>query len=371
MPHYNVMGVAKAALEASVRYLAADLGGQNIRVNAISAGPIKTLAASGIGDFRYILQLERAELAAEAQRHHRAGGRRRALSAERSLRRRHRRSPSRRQRLSRRRHAAHRRRPSGGSCAQVPLAGFRLTQVLSDVRQQLRPPVPFHHLGRKPRAGASAASSTARRRASPLSRGRHPALARQAPARPVALHHAAARARHGEDPVRRVRGPDHRHADQPADRERGPALEGLQRDRGQVPPRPCRLHLLGEIRHPRLSRRRALLGARDREPRRRRRRRAQGAGPCAGRASDDPRRADPDRHASRSTAARWDWAAVDQNPFFCPDAGIVPAWEKLLDDARKAGSSLGAVIEVVASGVPAGPGRADLRQARCRSRRAR
>ncbi|HXQ50535.1 MAG TPA: enoyl-ACP reductase FabI [Stellaceae bacterium] len=56
MPHYNVMGVVKAALEASVRYLAADLGGQNIRVNAISAGPIKTLAASGIGDFRYILK---------------------------------------------------------------------------------------------------------------------------------------------------------------------------------------------------------------------------------------------------------------------------------------------------------------------------
>ncbi len=56
MPHYNVMGVAKAALEASVRYLAADLGEQGIRVNAISAGPIKTLAASGIGDFRYILK---------------------------------------------------------------------------------------------------------------------------------------------------------------------------------------------------------------------------------------------------------------------------------------------------------------------------
>ena len=56
MPHYNVMGVAKAALEASVRYLAADLGPSNIRVNAISAGPIKTLAASGIGDFRYILK---------------------------------------------------------------------------------------------------------------------------------------------------------------------------------------------------------------------------------------------------------------------------------------------------------------------------
>jgi enoyl-[acyl-carrier protein] reductase I len=56
MPHYNVMGVAKAALEASVRYLAVDLGGQNIRVNAISAGPMKTLAAHGIGDFRYILK---------------------------------------------------------------------------------------------------------------------------------------------------------------------------------------------------------------------------------------------------------------------------------------------------------------------------
>ncbi len=56
MPHYNVMGVAKAALETSVRYLAMDLGKQNIRVNAISAGPIKTLAASGIGDFRYILK---------------------------------------------------------------------------------------------------------------------------------------------------------------------------------------------------------------------------------------------------------------------------------------------------------------------------
>lgn len=56
MPHYNVMGVAKAALEASVKYLAVDLGGDGIRVNAISAGPIKTLAASGIGDFRYILK---------------------------------------------------------------------------------------------------------------------------------------------------------------------------------------------------------------------------------------------------------------------------------------------------------------------------
>ena len=56
VPHYNVMGVAKAALEASVRYLAVDLGNSNVRVNAISAGPVRTLAASGIGDFRYILR---------------------------------------------------------------------------------------------------------------------------------------------------------------------------------------------------------------------------------------------------------------------------------------------------------------------------
>ena len=66
MPHYNVMGVAKAALEASVKYLAVDLGGQNVRVNAISAGPIKTLASSAIGDFRYILRWN--ELNAPLQR---------------------------------------------------------------------------------------------------------------------------------------------------------------------------------------------------------------------------------------------------------------------------------------------------------------
>ena len=56
VPHYNVMGVAKSALETSVKYLASDLGPEGIRVNAISAGPIKTLAASGIGDFRYIMK---------------------------------------------------------------------------------------------------------------------------------------------------------------------------------------------------------------------------------------------------------------------------------------------------------------------------
>ncbi len=67
-PHYNVMGVAKAALEASVRYLAADLGGQGVRVNAISAGPIRTVASAGIGDFHYILRWNSAEFADAAER---------------------------------------------------------------------------------------------------------------------------------------------------------------------------------------------------------------------------------------------------------------------------------------------------------------
>ena len=109
MPHYNVMGVAKAALEASVRYLAADLGTKKIRVNAISAGPIKTLAAAGIGDFRYILQMERAQRAAAAHRDDRGGRRRGGLSAVRHVARRDRRNPSRRCRLQHRRHEASRR----------------------------------------------------------------------------------------------------------------------------------------------------------------------------------------------------------------------------------------------------------------------
>ena len=88
--------------------------------------------------------------------------------------------------------------------------------------------LPLHHLGRKPRAGdrlrrRRRAAAHAARRAG------HPALARPAQARPVALHDAAARERPGQDPLRRLRGPDHRHADPAADRERGRALQGLRR----------------------------------------------------------------------------------------------------------------------------------------------
>ena len=104
MPHYNVMGVAKAALEASVRYLAADLGPKNIRVNAISAGPIKTLAASGIGDFRYILKWNEYNSPLAPHGHDRGGGRDRRLPALRHVARRDRRDPSRRCRLPCRRH---------------------------------------------------------------------------------------------------------------------------------------------------------------------------------------------------------------------------------------------------------------------------
>ena len=104
MPHYNVMGVAKAALEASVRYLAADLGGQGIRVNAISAGPIKTAGGRRDRRFPLYLALESAERAAAAQRDDRGCRRRRRLSAVRPVGRRDRRGAPRRLRLPYRRH---------------------------------------------------------------------------------------------------------------------------------------------------------------------------------------------------------------------------------------------------------------------------
>ena len=112
----------------------------------------------------------------------------------------------------------------------------------------------------------------------PLSRGRHPGLARPPAARPVPLHHAAARAGPGADPLRRVRGADHRRADRPFDRQRGRALEGLLGDQGPVPPRPRRLHLPAQVRHPRLPRRRPVERPRDGDAGGGRRRRPQGAG---------------------------------------------------------------------------------------------
>ena len=109
MPHYNVMGLAKAALESSVRYLAADLGVKNIRVNAISAGPIKTLAASGIGDFRYILKWNEYNTPLRRNVTLDEVGKAGVYLPVRPVERRDRRNPSRRCRLPHRRHQASRR----------------------------------------------------------------------------------------------------------------------------------------------------------------------------------------------------------------------------------------------------------------------
>ena len=106
MPNYNVMGVAKAALEASVRYLAADFGERNVRVNAISAGPVRTLAGAGVSDARLMFNYQRDNAPLTARHQHRGCRRRRALSAQRPVARRDRRNPLRRLRLQHRRHAA-------------------------------------------------------------------------------------------------------------------------------------------------------------------------------------------------------------------------------------------------------------------------
>ena len=203
-----------------------------------------------------------------------------------------------------------------------------------------------HHLGRKPRPG-----DRLRRRRLPAAaaadRGGHPALAGQAPARPVALHHPAARARQVKILSGVFEGADHRHADRADDRERRPALQGLRRHRGQVPARPCRLSPIRRIRHPRLSRRRPVLGARNRQPRRRRRHRAQGAG----------------RSASRS-AARWSRSARTGSTARAGTGTQIDAQSVLLPRRRRprrlgrpiwtASASpaprIGAVIEVVADG---------------------
>ena len=136
-------------------------------------------------------------------------------------------------------------------------------------------------------------------------------------ARHLAPRHAAPRGRRGRDPLRRVRRPDHRHADRAADPQHGPAQQGLRGDRRQVPPRPRRLHLLAEVRHPRSARRRPRLGARDRGARRRRRDRARSG--CASSYGVAVRgylaQLGDDRDPVRALGA-----TVDDNPFFAPDA---------------------------------------------------
>ena len=148
-----------------------------------------------------------------------------------------------------------------------------------NVPQHLRPPVPGHDLRRKPR-DRDRLRGRRLPAADPADQRGHPARSRSPPSRPIALHHPAPGAGRGQDPVRRDgasrdrRAGDDGNADRAADREHRPALQGLFRDQGQVSPRPRRLHLRGQIRPARLSRRRTFVGARDRDARRGRRHRA-------------------------------------------------------------------------------------------------
>ena len=216
--------------------------------------------------------------------------------------------------------------------------------------EHLRPRAALDHLGREPRAGAGRGGRRLPAGAG-AERGGHPAVPRRAPAGHQQVHHPAAGARRGADPVGHVRGQDHRHADQPDDRERRPALEGLFGGRQGLSPRPRRLRLRRQVRLPRLSRRRAQLGARDR---------GAGGGGRGGAAGDprgddhrlcrrDRRRRDRPRDVRRGRDR--------QQPVLLPRCrGRGERWEKLVDEARQAGSSLGAVVECVATGVPAGWG---------------
>ena len=136
MPNYNVMGVAKAALESSVRYLAADYGPQGMRVNAISAGPMRTLAGAGIGDARAMFNFQKQPFAASPHRHARGSGWRRSLPALATLRRRHRRNPLCRFRLQHHLHAKARRSAQrdqvGFLIFPSPLEGEGGTHAVSD-----------------------------------------------------------------------------------------------------------------------------------------------------------------------------------------------------------------------------------------------
>jgi chorismate synthase len=215
----------------------------------------------------------------------------------------------------------------------------------------LRHAVPLHDLGRKPRAGDR---RRRRRRAAAhrARRARHPALARPAPARPVALHDAAPGADEVKilSGVRTARPPARR---SPPDRQCRPALEGLSQHQADKF-RPGH----ADYTYWKSNTASATIAA--------------AAAPRRAR----PRRASPPaRWRARSSAIdvtirgalvqigphaidrrAWDWAETEQNPFWCPDAAMAARWADYLDGVRKAGSSAGAVIEIVASGVPAGLG---------------
>ncbi len=225
MPHYNVMGVAKAALEASVRYLAEDLGKKDIRVNAISAGPIKTLAASGIGDFRYILKWN--ELNSPLRRNvttTEVGDAALFLLSDLA-------------------------RGITGEMLHVD-AGYHIVGmkaedapdiavVNSKIQRRLSAAMShnsFGHLFRVTTLGESHGPAIGCvvdgcPPGIPLDRSGHPALARSPQARPIEIRHAAARARPGAHPLRRVRGRAWRSRSRPERRSRSSSRTWMQRSK--------------------------------------------------------------------------------------------------------------------------------------------
>ena len=188
--------------------------------------------------------------------------------------------------------------------------------------------------------------------------------ARPAQARNVAARHAAARIRHGGDPVRRVRRQDHRHADRAADPQRGRAQQGLREDRRHVPSRPRRLHVLAEVRHPRLPRRRPPIGARDRGARRRGRDREEVAAralrrrACAATLRSSARTRSRSRPGSTSTPIRSS----------SPTTTIVAELEAFMDELRKSGDSVRRADQRRRARRAGRLGRAGVRQARRRHR---
>ena len=175
MPHYNVMGLAKAALESSVRYLAADLGVKNIRVNAISSGPIKTLAASGIGDFRYILKWNEYNTPLRRNVTLEDVGKAGVLFPLRPVERRDRRNPARRRRLSHRRHQAPRRARHGGQRQQGRLA--TVSRRGRDDEVLLPPPPSITSVTAKPTGTSPAACRAAATSRSMRAAARKPRIA--------------------------------------------------------------------------------------------------------------------------------------------------------------------------------------------------
>ena len=361
IPHYNVMGVAKAALEASVRYLAADLGEQKIRVNAISAGPIKTLAVAGIGDFRYILKWN--ELNSPLKRNvttEEVGDAGLYLLSDLGT----------------------------GVTGEVIMSTPAITssawsrprrQADRRAARQLR-----RRVERRPAAMAGNSFGTLFRFTS-WGESHGPAIGCVVDGTPPRIPLAEADIQVWID---KRRPGQSRFVTQRQEPDTVKILSGVFE--GVTTGTPIALHIdnvdqrsrdYGEIKdqfrpghadYTYLKK----YGVRDYRGGGRQSARETAvrvaAGAIARKVLGDAvtiRGAVVQIGSQKIDRAHWDWDATGDNPFWCPDRQAAQGWEGYLDDVRKRGSSCGAVIEVVASGVPVGPGRADLRQARCRSRR--